>query len=336
MQTPFRIVCVMLALVLLTACNSSNRDEWSNGTTDTIAGPSEAQTDSESGSDSQTDTNDQAGDQSDNNQSNGSQTTDNTSTDATVDNQPVVVPATVPAASSGSLPENITDLILVTGQSNALGADTTFDAARDTVNDRVFAFTDQGWQVADLHQIWDLNWHPRNDPETDPSNNFAFHFGKKVAERRPQKVVGFILVTAPGQGISHWDYEGEFYWKIRNKVTDAINQLPNKAAVDGILWHQGETDWTANDYYRNKLRDLINNFRSESWFATDKPFICGETVEAPVNSILMALNNDGDQHTGCVAADGLSTILDELHFSAEGLRILGTRYATKYLQMTEQ
>ena len=50
----------------------------------------------------------------------------------------------------------------------------------------------------------------------------------------------------------------------------------------------------------------------------------------------MSLNNDGDNYTGCVAAQGLGTILDELHFSAEGLRILGTRYATKYLQMTEQ
>lgn len=250
---------------------------------------------------------------------------------------PVVEPAALPADPPVVFSEaNITDLIVVTGQSNALGADTGYDPARDTPHERVYAFTKQGWQIADLHQVWDRNWHPRNDPDTDPSNNFAFHFAKKVAERRSHRTVGFILVTAPGEGISHWDYESEFYLKMRNKVIDAINQLPNKSSVDGILWHQGETDWAADDYYRNKLQSVIRNLRTESWFDSNSPFICGETVAAPLNTILMALNDDGDKNTGCVSSDGLSTILDNLHFSAEGLRILGTRYATRYLQMIEQ
>lgn len=230
---------------------------------------------------------------------------------------------------------NITEVVLVSGQSNALGADTTFDAGRDQPHERAFAYTSEGWQVADLHQVWDLNWHPRNDPATDPSNNFGFHFARKVAERRPQRVVGFILVTAPGEAIENWDYNSEFYLKIRNRVIAALNELPNKATIDGILWHQGESDWADSDYYSNKLSDLINNFRTESWFGEGRPFICGETVEAPVNRRLMQLNTDGDPRTACVESDGLSTILDRLHFSAEGLRILGTRYATKYIEMTE-
>ncbi|OED36787.1 hypothetical protein AB833_25580 [Chromatiales bacterium (ex Bugula neritina AB1)] len=230
---------------------------------------------------------------------------------------------------------DITDVVLVTGQSNALGADTGYDAAIDTPVDRAYAYTSEGWQIADLNQIWDLNWHPRNDPATDPSNNFAFHFARKVALRRPEKVVGFILVTAPGEAIDHWDGGGEFFLKITDRVSAALNELPSKSSIDGILWHQGESDWADNDYYSNKLSTLISNFRSESWYGFNKPFICGETVEAPVNRRLMALNSDNDRWTGCVESDGLSTILDNLHFSAEGLRTLGTRYATKYLQMTE-
>ncbi len=230
---------------------------------------------------------------------------------------------------------SITDVVLVTGQSNALGADTRYDPVLDTPHPRAFAFTETGWQVADLHQVWDLGWHPRNHPETDPSNNFGFHFARKVAERRPDRVVGFILVTAPGAGIGHWDYESDFYMEIRDRIFTAINELPGKSTIDGILWHQGETNWLETEYYKNKLDDLIRNFRGESWFGSNKPFICGETVEAPVNNILIALNNDGDPWTGCVASDGLTVILDDLHFSSEALRILGTRYATKYLQMTE-
>lgn len=240
------------------------------------------------------------------------------------------------AVSGVFYPGDITDLILVTGQSNALGAGTAFDADLDRSDSRVFAYTDTGWQIADLHQVWDLNWHPRNHPTTDPSNNFGFHFAKMLAERRPQKVVGIILVTAPGAAISHWDYGGEFNQKIRQKVVAAINDLPGKSSIDGILWHQGESDWESTDYYKNKLNEVINNFRTEPWFSANKPFICGETVIAPVNQLLMALNSDGDDYTGCVSAAGLPTFQDKMHFAAEGLRILGVRYATKYLQMIEQ
>lgn len=270
---------------------------------------------------------------------------ENNNTNVAINGQPGQTPTTavdgdVPGSEAASVayPSDITDLILVTGQSNALGADTIFDAQRDVPNNRVFAYTNEGWQVADLHQIWDLNWHPRNEPDDDPSNNFGFHFAKKLAERRPQKVIGFILVTAPGKAIDHWDYESEFYLKTRNKVVAAINELPTKASIDGIMWHQGESDWYADERYKNKLSGLIANFRSESWFDADKPFICGETVAAPLNQILTALNTDGDPSTGCVSSEGLSTLTvgDPFHFSGEGLRILGTRYATKYLQMTEQ
>ncbi len=248
---------------------------------------------------------------------------------------PLDTPIGTPAIFGAYTPADITDVVLVTGQSNALGADTSYDAALDTPVDSAFAFTSDGWRVADLHQVWDLGWHPRNDPDTDPSNNFAFHFARKVAQRRPQRVVGFILVTAPGASIAHWDSGGEFFQKISDRVVAALNELPSKSSIDGILWHQGETDWADDEYYQVALSGVINNFRSQSWFGFNKPFICGETVEAPVNRVLMALNTNGEPWSGCVESDGLSTILDNLHFSAEGLRILGTRYATKYLQMTE-
>jgi len=250
-----------------------------------------------------------------------------------VQGQAVSNPVTESPVPGGALA--ITDLVLVTGQSNALGAETSYDPARDVPHPRAFAYTDKGWQVADLNQVWDLGWFPRNHPTEDPYNNFGFHFARTVAARRPDRVIGFVLVTAPGEGIAHWDYESSFYVKTRERVVAALNDLPSKSAIDGILWHQGETDWEETDYYRAKLSDLIRNFRGESWFSSDRPFICGETARAPVNNILMALNNDGDNWTGCVEGDDLPTFLDDYHFSAEGLRIIGTRYATKYIQMSE-
>jgi len=252
-----------------------------------------------------------------------------------------------PAVLSGG-PEAITDLVLITGQSNALGTETEFDPLLDNPVDRLYAYTDNGWQLASLRQVWDLGWHPRTDFGTDPHNNFGFHFGKSVVAQDSQRLVGIVLVTAPGEGISHWDSQGYFYNKIRNKALAALGELPQKDQFDAVLWHQGETDWSGdgsldpdlagvgvgNDYYSQKLWQVIDNFRNDSWFGQNRPFICGETVRSPVNSRLNALNHDSDPWTACVSSRELSTYdAAQVHFSAVGLRKLGVNYANQYLNM---
>jgi len=239
------------------------------------------------------------------------------------------------AANPNPTPADITDLVLVTGQSNALGADTAFDPSRDGTHNRVFAYTDSGWQVADLHQIWDQGWFPRGDTATGPSNNLSLHFGKQVALRDDRRVVGFVLVTAPGQPISHWQPDGAFFNSIRDRVSRAINELPSKSTIDGILWHQGESDGEDDPAYGNALYTLIEAFRSESWYGEGRPFICGETASLPVNAQLNRLNSDGNPNTACVAAEGLETRGDDAHFSAEALRTIGRRYADRYIEMTQ-
>ncbi len=241
--------------------------------------------------------------------------------------------APVPAAERQYRVADITDLILVTGQSNALGADTDYDPTLDSPDKQVFAFTNDGWQVADLHQVWDLNWFPRGNPGDSPSNNFALHFGKQIASRSPDMVVGVILVTAPGTSIEHWQHGGDFYTHLQSKVVSAINQTPHKSGLDGILWHQGEND-AGDSAYGGKLDALIARFRSENWFSADRPFICGETAEFDVvNRQLMALNSNGDIWSACVRSTNLHTQSDGFHFSAAGLRELGRRYAEKYIEM---
>lgn len=156
---------------------------------------------------------------------------------------------------------------------------------------------------------------------------------KEVTRRHDHRVVGFILATAPGEGIEHWNQGGAFFNHIDAKVIDAINQIPHKSELDGILWHQGESD-EGDLNYHTRLDTLISTFRQQSWFSSERPFICAETAEFEVvNRQLMALNTNGDRWTACVESDGLSTHADGYHFDAEGLRELGKRYAAKYLTM---
>jgi hypothetical protein len=265
---------------------------------------------------------------------------------------------------------DITDIVLVTGQSNVTGSQTIYDPLIDTVDLKVFAYTDnETWEVADLHQAWDIDgWHPGNDsiadPKRQPYNNFAFHFAKTVVERDPSRVVGIIVAGAPGEGILHWDANGDFYGRIKDKVADALSAHGAKTSIDAVLWHQGETDWLIEGtsdpdasqsqkvdktYYPDKLNSLISNLRSESWFSDNKPFICGETKRADLNETLRKLNDDQDSWTGCVPAedlctregpedddhDGFCTEEEGTHFNSSGLRKLGERYGNKYLDIIE-
>ena len=258
---------------------------------------------------------------------------------------------------------DINHLVVVTGQSNVEASGTLYDPALDHPDPRVFAFTDDGWQVADLHQVWDDNAHPGNhsltDPARSPNNNFVFHYGKSLAQIDDQAVVGFIVLAAPGQGIAHWDYESPFYLKMRNKINNALGQLPNKDKIDVMLWHQGESDGLYEgtsdpdatgftdkseleyvNYYAIKLDAVITNFRSETWGRSDLPFICGETrIGFEINRRLLALNEDDDASTYCVQTTDLPFLPSDpsgAHFSAVGLRELGRRYMQAYIDMANQ
>lgn len=172
-------------------------------------------------------------------------------------------------------------------------------------------------------------------------------------------MVGIVVASAPGEGIQHWDANSAFSQTVESKVLAALSAQGVKSKIDGIIWHQGETDWQFNGtsdvdatadersdptYYPTKLNALINRYRNESWFDANKPFICGETKQAPVNDRLTALNSDNDPWTACVTGSDLPTKEQDLqatppklgtHFNAAGLRELGQRYGTKYLEMTD-
>jgi len=268
--------------------------------------------------------------------------------------------AAAPVSAFNPTPDlsQITDLFLITGQSNLRAAETAYNPSLDTVDGRVFAFTEFGyWSVADLHQPWDDGWYPGNgswfDSSRQPYNNLSFHFAKSLVALDPSRVVGIIVTSAPGKGIGHWDNDDQYWQFIRNKVQVALDAQGQGKQIDAVLWHQGETDWiyqgtadpeatdaerTEPNYYPRKLNQLIANFRSESYVGKGI-FICGETIRADVNPHLMALNNDGDIRSACVRGSDLSLRPDEVgnpngvHFSAQALRDIGRRYAEQYLEI---
>lgn len=112
-----------------------------------------------------------------------------------------------------------------------------------------------------------------------------------------------------------------------------------KGVISGILLHQGETNtadpaWPQNvkTVYERLLKDL--NLKAE-----DVPLLAGEVVAADRGGICAAHNASIDTldrvipTAHAIPADGCPQNFDFLHFTAEGYRELGRRYAYEMLDI---
>lgn len=147
-------------------------------------------------------------------------------------------------------PRDITDLILVTGQSNVTGAETKVSGTLgqwgrviefsepDNPHPRVFAWTvdprngnaGTGWKVATLTQ----SWHDSSPGVGGIArNSFAFHFAKEVVRQDDCRVVGLIVVSEGGKGISHWDTNAPGWNEVVIQVNEALSAL-GRTSIDGI------------------------------------------------------------------------------------------------------
>ncbi len=232
----------------------------------------------------------------------------------------------------------VTDVILTAGQSNASAQNTRFEPglhAEDRLDSRIIVWTqNNGWKTANPYtQIWEFGKFPAQPwDSTIASNSPGFQIARAIVDADPNRVVAFIPTSTPGEAIYHWRYGAQAYNNIKQTVETALNQLPHKAQVDLIWWMQGEADAEANDYYRNALANLINNWRGEPWYGPDKYFIANETARFPVNQIFRDLRYDADPYSDYSAGEDLPTT-DSVHFATQAYRMIGNRVQQAYFGM---
>lgn len=229
-------------------------------------------------------------------------------------------------------PESITDVIVLTGQSNALATHSRLQISEDADEPvaSVYAYNqDNGWQVAALNQnwfeYWPVGW------ERPSRNSAVFHAAKEIVANDPSRVVGLILVAKGDRSIDLWDDGEEMAVALDKHVEKALGNLPHSKTVRLTLWMQGEADGARKDY-DTKLDQLITRLRGKWWSNNEMRFICSETYTNAVNSDLMALNGNGDAFTACVEASDQETD-DNIHFITPGIRTIGKRMGEKYLQI---
>lgn len=197
-------------------------------------------------------------------------------------------------------------------------------------------------------RIWTMNawdsWVQSTDPITNNKNvavGPGFAFAKKMVQENEDISIGLIPLAVGGTPISLWMKGSDFY----NATLSAASIGRINGVIKGILWHQGEHDSfmvsTAVSYAEN-LRILIDDLRIDMR-DSNLPFIVGGLVDSPwandysklTVTVWNRLKDVGTRfyRTGYVKSVGAPYLPDYIHFSTEGQRIMGERYANEYLRI---
>jgi len=238
-------------------------------------------------------------------------------------------------AEVASIPEDKSKfyIFLLMGQSNMEGL-RSVDGEMDTTTDpRILKLGNTGWEVA-----------------KDPISNYdkvavgpGFQFAKTLIAEDPEITVGLIPLAVGGTRIAYWSKPGAKY----DECLYFANLARQVGTLKGILWHQGEGDTGDVNLayaYGTNLMNLIDHFRKD---IQDPylPFIVGgltssETLIAKNYLRVVVWNrlkHVGSTffRTGYVSSLDVPFIeSDPIHFSTEGQRIMGQRYANEFLRIS--
>ena len=185
----------------------------------------------------------------------------------------------------------------------------------------------------------------------------ADYFGRTMVEKQADNItVGVINVAVGGTSIKGFmeeyvaDYvAGETDW-FKNymanydnnpfrRLVETAKRAQNYGIIRGILMHQGETDGGMGNWTEN-VKKVYERLLCELNLSADNvPLLAGETVQTDqggycggFNSVIATLPNViPTAHV--ISSKGCPQKGDGLHFTAEGYRTIGKRYADCMLKL---
>ena len=185
------------------------------------------------------------------------------------------------------------------------------------------------------------------------------YFGRTLVEKLPEEItVGVINVAVAGCSIDMFDEDkSQSYLSTAADWLKGIAALygnhPYKVLVDlgkkaqedgvikGILLHQGESN-NGDQNWPNNVKKIYDRLISDLGLdATKVPLLVGELVNADSGGVC-AMHNDVIAkvpnvipNSYVIKSNGLPSGGDGLHFSAQGYRDFGVRYAETMLSILE-
>lgn len=247
-------------------------------------------------------------------------------------------------------------IFLAFGQSNMEGA-AKFEA-QDTLS------VDERFRVLEAVNCKELNrtkgnWYTAVPPLTRCKTGLGpvDYFGRTLVANLPANVkVGVINVAVGGCKIElfdkdnyqtytatapDWmkgmlaDYDGNPY----ARLVEMAKIAQKSGVIKGILMHQGESN-TGDKTWPTKVKGVYENLLADlSLKAQAVPLLAGEVVNADQGGVCASMNPiiatlpETIPTAHVISSAGCPDGPDNLHFSAEGYRMLGKRYGEKMLSL---
>ena len=202
-------------------------------------------------------------------------------------------------------------------------------------------------------------WYEAIPPLTRRTRGLSLvdSFGKTMVANLPPSIrIGVVKVGVSGTKIELWDKDGfRAYlatadaWKVNlaNEyggspyayLVELAKIAQQSGVIKGILLHQGESNAEDKDWPK-KVKTVYDNLMKDLQLKPEAvPLLAGEVVnadqggeKASANEIMKNLPATLS-NSYVISSAGLPCNPDHLHFTAEGYRQFGKRYAEKMLSL---
>lgn len=202
-------------------------------------------------------------------------------------------------------------------------------------------------------------WYTAEPPLCRPSSGLcpADYFGRTLVEGLPKNIkVGIINVSVGGCKIELFEKDNyqEYASTAPDWMTGIINAYggnPYQRLIDmaklaqkdgvikGILLHQGESN-TNDKEWPDKVKGVYENLLKDlDLKAEETPLLAGEVVGADQGGVCASMNTIINTlpktipTAHVISSKGCPALPDHLHFTPEGYRQLGRRYAETMLKL---
>lgn len=260
------------------------------------------------------------------------------------------------ATTAEAAPDPNFHIYIAYGQSNMEGNATNFDKNVDgKEHPRVKMFATTSCSGLGRPTVGEM--YPAVPPmfKCNAGLSVADWFGRHMADSLPDVTIGIIPVAQGGTSIrlfdpddyknyissaADWLQSGVKAYGNDGNAMGRIIEVAKKAqqvgVIKGIIFHQGETDGGMSNWEQIVKKTYEYMLKELGLKAEETPFVAGEMVDggscAGFSSRVNGLKNY-IANFGVASSKGYGSKGDGLHFTVEGYRGMGLRYAQQMLKL---
>ena len=190
-------------------------------------------------------------------------------------------------------------------------------------------------------------------------------FGRNMADSMPDVTIGIVPVAQGGTSIRLFDPDdyqnyvstaadwlqngvnGAYGGNALGRLIEVAKKAQEKGVIKGIIFHQGETDPGMSNWEEIVKKSYEYILSQLGLKAEETPFVAGEMIDKCVDNNNAAGCANGMrervrglknyiENFGVAKSDGYGSKGDGLHFTVEGYRGMGERYAQEMLKLIDR